>query len=121
MSYLFILISNILKMVFFSANKLFISGPVVVSPSNNIQFMTIFPKNTDVSQAVWTRISIDDSTEINFNNKGYSVNNFGGVPQTQTVTIPNLQENFGKYQLRLNNETSNIIDVFQYGRAFILF
>lgn len=96
-------------------NKLFISGPVVVSPSNNIVFKTIIPKSSNVADAKWMIRRDPYLIPISFGKPGYSSSTFCGVVQTQTMSIPNVQENIGQYQLYLNNLKSNIINVFAYG------
>lgn len=106
-------------MFIFTVNKVFISGPVVVSTPGYIQFKAIYRKESQSLQAKWIKTKDEKSTEINLLEQGYSVLNSGsGVLQIQSVNIPSVPENFGTYQLYLKDDMkSNKITVIEYGIA----
>ncbi|XP_078341382.1 uncharacterized protein LOC144627665 isoform X2 [Crassostrea virginica] len=99
-----------------AVNKVFISGPVVVSTPGYIQFKAIYRKESQSLQAKWIKTKDEKSTEINLLEQGYSVLNSGsGVLQIQSVNIPSVPENFGTYQLYLKDDMkSNKITVIEY-------
>lgn len=105
---------------FITATRLFISGPVVVSPSESINFKAVIPSIHSQSRAKWIMTKNKTSTEINFDKVGHSVINSRGPTNTQAVKIPSDLENIGAYQLCLedaqnNMIKSNMINVFAYG------
>lgn len=107
---------QVLSSFVFTVSKVFISGPVVVSPSTEFRFKAVFPRNSDISQASWMRIQNHTSTKMSVEE---TQEVFCGYPQTQSVKIPNLPENFGAYQLSLQHMRSNIINVFPYGNCLV--
>ena len=113
--YMFDTIPDFFHWISFAVNKLFISGPVVVSPKGCILFKTVYPKDFKVLEAKWIKTMDNESTEIDFSEDGYSMRNRGGNPQTQSVEIPSSKDNVVSFQLCYDNMKSNIIIVFPYG------
>ena len=102
---------------FFTVEKvLFISGPVVVSPKQNILFTTVLPQKCNPVQTKWFRIQNDTLIEIDFEVQGYEKKTIKGDIITQTVEIPNAAKNFCEYQLCLEDMKSNKITVFSEGK-----
>lgn len=94
---------------------MFISGPVVVSPQQKIQFTAILPPKCNPLETRWFKIQNDTYIEIDFNAKDYDRRNITGDIITQSVIIPNAPGNFCEYQLCLEGMKSNKIKVFLEG------
>lgn len=94
---------------------IFITGPVVVLPSEKIQFQTIYPPDINSTHGKWFRTKSNNVSELQFVAKGYTIKNSSSQPKIQTIEII-AKENEGAYHLSVNHMKSNIIKVFVNGK-----
>lgn len=119
----------VLKFIFdfflISVNQfLFISGPVVVKPQEMIQFMTIYPANSNIQAAKWTKIQNNETKEICIGASGITLqtpNTNPSLPSPQFLKISKAKENVGTYQLCWNNLKSNKITIFTDGMCSCIY
>lgn len=88
---------------------IFISGPVVVSPSETITFHAYLP-NTNLSDVEWWKIKDQSNKEVKITSKKYSVLNEGG--NIYRFEIFNAEKkDSAAYQCIADNMKSNTIYV----------
>ena len=120
-----IVLKFIFDFFFISVNQfLFISGPVVVKPQEMIQFMTIYPANSNIQAAKWTKIQNNETKEICIGASGITLqtpNTNPSLPSPQFLKISKAKENVGTYQLCWNNLKSNKITIFTDGMCSCIY
>lgn len=95
---------------------IFISGPVVVSPSDNIKFLTMFTSNQNCRNAKWFKIKKSSKKEIDFGSTKYIISNTSDGTKTQYFDVVHAgEEDSTGYQLILDGFTSNMINTFVDG------
>lgn len=94
---------------------IFISGPVVVSPSAKIQFQTVYPPTTNSAKGEWLIIKKNLSSKLQFGAPGYCIRTSGSKPTIQNIEITNPVENGSAFQLSVETTKSNIINIFVDG------
>lgn len=92
---------------------IFISGPVVVSPSDNITLHT-FMLDQNYANAEWWKIKNRLTTEIKIDGKKYRTYQNTDKPFIEIHEAN--QEDSAAYQLSLGDMKSNIINIFVDGR-----
>lgn len=100
---------------------IFISGPVVVSPSRNIEYMTM--SQQDLSNTKWLRIKQSHACaeELQFNDISKCIYNVPptGDTRCQKIEIINAcKDDTAAYQMQINNMKSNTINTFVDGIYF---
>lgn len=89
-----------------------------------IQFMTIYPANSNIQAAKWTKIQNKGTKEICFKAGGFTLqtpNTIPNLPSPQFLKIAKAKENGGTYQLCWNNLKSNKITVFTDGMCLCIY
>lgn len=95
---------------------IFISGPVVVSPRDNIKFLTMFTTNQNCLNAKWFKIKKYSKKEINLGSTKYSISNTSDGTKTQAFDVVQAgEEDSAGYQLTIDNFSSNVINTFVDG------
>lgn len=111
------LIENVTPLfVFVASQMIFISGPVVVSPSDKMKFLTIFTSNQNCLNAKWFKIKKGSKKEIDFGSTKYIISNTSDGTKTQTLDVVHAgEEDNAGYQLTINGFRSNMINTFVDG------
>lgn len=96
-----------------ASQMIFISGPVVVSPRDNIKFLTMFTTNQNCLNAKWFKIKKYSKKEINLGSTKYSISNTSDGTKTQAFDVVQAgEEDSAGYQLTIDNVSSNVINTF---------
>lgn len=94
----------------------FISGPVVVSPNDNIKFLTMFTSNQNCFNAKWFKIKEGSEKEIDFGSTKYIISNTSDGTKTQAFDVVLAgEEDSAGYQLTIGGFRSNMINTFVSG------
>lgn len=109
------IISGVLKFVllFVVSQMFFMSGPVVVSPSETITFQS-YQSNQDLPNTKWWMIKDQSIKEINPDNKKYLYQKKDHIQRFQ-ISIAE-KEDSATYQFSLDNMKSNKISVHVDGK-----
>lgn len=94
-----------------ATDMIFISGPVVVLPSEAICLQTIYPQHTNSSNAEWYKTKDNTTTKLQFGAAGCSITTSKCQSIIQRIEMTSTRENEGAFQLSLGTTKSNIIDV----------
>lgn len=98
---------------------IFISGPVVVSPSRKIEYMTM--SQQDLSNSKWLKIKHSFAEEIQFNGLSTFIYNLPttGDTRCQKIEIINAgKDDTAAYRMQINNMKSNKINTLVDGIYF---
>lgn len=94
----------------------FISGPVVVSPNDNIKFLTMFTSTQNCLNAKWFKIKEGSEKEIDFGSTKYIISNTSDGTKTQAFDVVLAgEEDSAGYQLTIGGFRSNMINTFVSG------
>lgn len=102
------------KNLFFVEDQfIFISGPVVVSPSDDIDFLVHLP---NISHEIprWWKIKNQSVKEIKFSSNKYSCRSENRIHRMKITNATT--EDSAEYQLSLENKKSNKIYVYIDGK-----
>lgn len=104
--------------VFVVRQMIFISGPVVVSPSETIHFQAFLP-DKQFSNAKWWKITKQSTTEIQPDTKKYLTYQKNNI---HAIEIINAEKgDSAAYQFSLDNMKSNKIHTFVDGKYSLLY
>lgn len=104
--------------VFVVRQMIFISGPVVVSPSETINFQAFLP-DKQFSNAKWWKITKQSTTEIQPDTKKYLTYQKNNI---HAIEIINAEKgDSAAYQFSLDNMKSNKIHTFVDGKYSLLY
>lgn len=106
--------------MFIATDFIFISGPVVVLPSEMIRFQAIYPPGVNCVNGEWWITKNNITTKLDLTAPGYSINTDSSQPITQNFEIRSAAGNGGAYHLSVGTTKSNIIIVFVDGIYFIV-
>lgn len=102
------------KILFFVEDKfIFISGPVMVSPSDDIDFLVHLPQKSHGIPR-WWKIKDQSIKEIEFISKKYSYRNENRIHRMK-ITKATIEDS-AEYQFSLGNKKSNKIYVYINGK-----
>lgn len=106
--------------MFIATDFIFISGPVVVLPSDTIRFQAIYPPNISCVNGEWWITKNNITAKLDLTAPGFSINTDSRQPITQNFEIRRAAGNGGAYHLSVGTTKSNIINVFVDGIFFIV-
>lgn len=111
------LIENITPLFLIVASQMiFISGPVVVSPGDNMTFLTIFTPNQNCLNARWFKIKKYSKKEIDLGSTKYIVTNTSDGTKIQAFEVVHTgEEDSAGYQMTIDDFRSNMINTFVDG------
>lgn len=102
-------------MIFFLESEfIFISGPVMVSPSDDIDFLVRLPEKS-YGIPRWWKIKDQSIKEIEFDAKKYSYSNKNRLHKMRITNAT--MEDSAQYQFSLGNSKSNKIYVYVEGKS----
>lgn len=104
--------------VFVVRQMIFISGPVVVSPSETINFQAFLP-DKQFSNAKWWKITKQSTTEIQPDTKKYLTYQKNNIHAIEIIDAE--KGDSAAYQFSLDNMKSNKIHTFVDGKYSLLY
>lgn len=104
--------------VFVVRQMIFISGPVVVSPSETINYQAFLP-DKQFSNAKWWKITKQSTTEIQPDTKKYLTYQKNNIHAIEIINAEKADS--AAYQFSLDNMKSNKIHTFVDGKYSLLY
>lgn len=105
-------------LLFLESELIFISGPVMVSPSEDIDFLVRLPEKSHGIPR-WWKIKDQSIKEIEFDNIKYTYHNKNRIHEMKITNAT--MEDSAQYQFSLGNTKSNKIYVYIEGKYILLY